>query len=190
MFTAQPQGRSRTDVAASGSATITADDLSGFAASACRPPLHGVLARRRLGATGASDIVLLSNPGIGAGDGAADDLRRGRRIDARRRRRHRRGAGDAARRSRSPDWCSGESAPGDPRLGGRRADPGLAADEHHADAHCRAASTRSVRCRLPRSPQTITGVTVTGSSAAPTRRVGRADGAAGARRPPPPPRRR
>ena len=36
---AEPADGARTDVAASGSSTVVADDLRGFAASACRPPL-------------------------------------------------------------------------------------------------------------------------------------------------------
>ena len=64
VFTAQPQGRTRTDVAASGAATVTADDIAGFAASACRPPLMESWLIGGSGATGAADIVLLSNPGV------------------------------------------------------------------------------------------------------------------------------
>lgn len=63
VFTGLPQGRSRTDVAASGSATVGADDISGFAASACRPPLLESWLIGGSGATGAADIVVLSNPG-------------------------------------------------------------------------------------------------------------------------------
>ncbi|GAA1946197.1 DUF5719 family protein [Microbacterium deminutum] len=63
VFTGLPHGRSRTDVAASGSATVAAPDISGFAASACRPPLLESWLVGGSGATGASDIVVLSNPG-------------------------------------------------------------------------------------------------------------------------------
>ncbi|WP_137844311.1 DUF5719 family protein [Microbacterium sp. 2FI] len=63
VFTSQPQGRSRTDVAASGSATASDDDLAGFAASACRPPLMESWLVGGSAATGAADLVLLSNPG-------------------------------------------------------------------------------------------------------------------------------
>jgi hypothetical protein len=62
-FTAQPQGRDRVDVAAAGSATVAADDLSGFAASACRPPLLESWLVGGSGSTGAADLVVLSNPG-------------------------------------------------------------------------------------------------------------------------------
>lgn len=64
VLTAQPQGRTRTDVAASGSATVRADDLAGFAASACRPPLMESWLVGGSAATGAADLVLVSNPGV------------------------------------------------------------------------------------------------------------------------------
>lgn len=60
---AQPQDRTRTDVAASGSTTVVADDLSGFAASACRPPLMESWLVGGSAATGAADLVVLANPG-------------------------------------------------------------------------------------------------------------------------------
>ena len=60
---AQPAGGARTDVAASGSATVSADDLRGFAASACRPPLMESWLVGGSAATGAADVVLLANPG-------------------------------------------------------------------------------------------------------------------------------
>lgn len=63
-FTAMPVGRSRTDVAASGSSTVIADDLAGFAASACRPPLMESWLIGGSATTGAVDIVLLANPGV------------------------------------------------------------------------------------------------------------------------------
>lgn len=62
-FTAAPADGERTDVAASGSATASSDDLAGFAASACRPPLMESWLVAGSAATGAADFVLLSNPG-------------------------------------------------------------------------------------------------------------------------------
>jgi hypothetical protein len=62
-ITAPPSGRKRTDVAASGSASVTAADISGFAASACGPPLLESWLVGGSGVTGAADIVVLSNPG-------------------------------------------------------------------------------------------------------------------------------
>lgn len=63
VFTAQPENRSRVDIAASGSATVAAPDLAGFAASACRPPVMESWLVGGSGATGAADIVIISNPG-------------------------------------------------------------------------------------------------------------------------------
>jgi hypothetical protein len=60
---ADPSGGERTDVAASGSATVEADDLRGFAASACRPALMESWLVGGSAATGAADVVLLANPG-------------------------------------------------------------------------------------------------------------------------------
>lgn len=60
---AAPADGARTDVAASGSATVSADDLRGFAASACRPALMESWLVGGSAATGASDVVLLANPG-------------------------------------------------------------------------------------------------------------------------------
>ena len=62
-FTAAPLDRARVDLAAAGSSTIAADDMAGFAASACRPPLLESWLVGGSGTTGASDLVLLSNPG-------------------------------------------------------------------------------------------------------------------------------
>lgn len=62
-FVAPPVDRTRVDVAGAGSATASADDLAGFAASACRPPLLESWLVGGSAATGASDLVLLSNPG-------------------------------------------------------------------------------------------------------------------------------
>ena len=63
-LTAQPYEDARVDVAASGSSTVAADDLAGFAASACRPPLLESWLVGGSAATGAADLVLLSNPGV------------------------------------------------------------------------------------------------------------------------------
>ncbi|KQZ82089.1 large extracellular alpha-helical protein [Microbacterium sp. Root166] len=64
VFTAQPENRARVDVAAAGAATVAADDLAGFAASACRPPLMESWLIGGSARTGAADLVLLSNPGV------------------------------------------------------------------------------------------------------------------------------
>lgn len=61
---AAPADGARTDVAASGSATVSADDLRGFAASACRPALMESWLVGGSAATGAADVVLLANPGM------------------------------------------------------------------------------------------------------------------------------
>ena len=63
VFTAEPQGRTRVDVTATGSAAVSAEDIAGFTASACRPPLQESWLVGGSGATGAADIVVLSNPG-------------------------------------------------------------------------------------------------------------------------------
>lgn len=63
VFVAAPEGRVRTDIAATGSATVAADDLSGFAASPCRPPLAESWLVGGATTTGSSDIVVLGNPG-------------------------------------------------------------------------------------------------------------------------------
>ncbi|MFH8250765.1 DUF5719 family protein [Microbacterium sp. B2969] len=64
VFIADPQDRTRTDVAASGSTSIGDPDLSGFAASACRPPLMESWLVGGSTATGSSDIVIVGNPGV------------------------------------------------------------------------------------------------------------------------------
>ncbi|MCW3493774.1 DUF5719 family protein [Microbacterium sp. SSM24] len=64
VLTAPPQDRQRVDVAAAGAAIVSADDLAGFAASACRPPLLESWLVGGSGETGAADLVLLSNPGV------------------------------------------------------------------------------------------------------------------------------
>ncbi|MFE7846047.1 DUF5719 family protein [Microbacterium sp. NPDC057407] len=63
VYTAPPQGRTRVDVAAAGAAIVADEDLAGFAASACRPPLLESWLVGGSGETGAADLVLLSNPG-------------------------------------------------------------------------------------------------------------------------------
>jgi len=60
---APPLDGARTDVAASGSSTVVSEDLSGFAASACRPPLMESWLVGGSATTGAADLVLLANPG-------------------------------------------------------------------------------------------------------------------------------
>ncbi len=60
---AAPQGRERTDLAAAGSSTVAADDIAGFAASACRPPLLESWLVGGAATTGAADLVILANPG-------------------------------------------------------------------------------------------------------------------------------
>ncbi|MGZ8804134.1 MAG: DUF5719 family protein [Microbacterium sp.] len=60
---AEPIDGSRTDVAASGSSSVSADDLRGFAASACRPALMESWLVGGSATTGAADVVLLANPG-------------------------------------------------------------------------------------------------------------------------------
>jgi hypothetical protein len=62
-FTAAPVDRTRVDVGAAGSSEIAAEDLAGYAASACRPPLMESWLVGGSAATGAADLVLLSNPG-------------------------------------------------------------------------------------------------------------------------------
>ncbi|MBW9119433.1 large extracellular alpha-helical protein [Microbacterium trichothecenolyticum] len=62
-YTAEPRDGQAVDVAATGASTANADDLSGFAASACRPPLLDSWLVGGSGATGAADLVLLANPG-------------------------------------------------------------------------------------------------------------------------------
>ncbi|SIT88862.1 DUF5719 family protein [Microbacterium sp. RU33B] len=63
VFTAAPEDGVRSDVAASSSASVRSDDLAGFAASACRPPLLESWLVGGAGTTGAADLVVLSNPG-------------------------------------------------------------------------------------------------------------------------------
>ena len=60
---AEPDGRTRTDAAATGSSTISSDDLDGYAASACRPPTIQDSMSGGATTTGSADILLLANPG-------------------------------------------------------------------------------------------------------------------------------
>ncbi|WP_159502505.1 DUF5719 family protein [Microbacterium sp. 18062] len=59
---AEPDGDRLTDAVAAGSASIEADDLRGFAASACRPPLIESWLVGGSTTTGSADLVLLANP--------------------------------------------------------------------------------------------------------------------------------
>ena len=62
-FAADPVGAERSDLAAASAATLADDDLRGLAVSACtRPSLESWLVGGSA-ATGASDLVLLTNPG-------------------------------------------------------------------------------------------------------------------------------
>ncbi len=58
-----PAGTSGAGVAAAGSAGVAADDLRGFAASGCRAPAMESWLVGGAGTTGASDLILLANPG-------------------------------------------------------------------------------------------------------------------------------
>lgn len=62
-FAASPQGGAPVDVAAAGSAQVQADDLRGFAASACRPALTESWLVGGATTVGTADLVVLSNPG-------------------------------------------------------------------------------------------------------------------------------
>lgn len=63
MFTAAPNGSAPAQVAAAQSVSVTADDLSGFAASACRPPSMDSWIVGGAATTGSNDILLIANPG-------------------------------------------------------------------------------------------------------------------------------
>ena len=63
MFTAPPNGSAPAQVAAAESSTVSADDLSGFAASACRPPSMESWIVGGAGTTGSNDVLLIANPG-------------------------------------------------------------------------------------------------------------------------------
>lgn len=62
-FSAEPQDGERVPLAAATSADVRQSDLAGFAASACRPPLLESWLVGGSGAGGASDLVVLANPG-------------------------------------------------------------------------------------------------------------------------------
>ncbi|MFE1665599.1 DUF5719 family protein [Microbacterium sp. P02] len=62
-FAAAPVDGVRTDIAASGSASVDADDLRGLAATACQPPMMESWLVAGATTTGYSDLVLLANPG-------------------------------------------------------------------------------------------------------------------------------
>lgn len=61
-LTALPVDGVRTDLAAAGSAVVDEEDLRGFSASACTPPLLESWLVGGSGVTGAADLLLLSNP--------------------------------------------------------------------------------------------------------------------------------
>ncbi len=60
---APPQDGVQTPLAAAGSATAVSDDLTGFAASACRAPLAESWLVGGASTTGSNDLVVLANPG-------------------------------------------------------------------------------------------------------------------------------
>lgn len=60
---AAPLDETQTPLAAAGSATAVSDDLTGFAASACRAPLAESWLVGGATTTGANDLVVLANPG-------------------------------------------------------------------------------------------------------------------------------
>ncbi|MBS1672489.1 MAG: hypothetical protein JSS74_00800 [Actinobacteria bacterium] len=62
-FTGAPNDREPAQIAAAQSVKVTADDLSGFAASACRPPSMESWIVGGAGTTGSNDILLIANPG-------------------------------------------------------------------------------------------------------------------------------
>lgn len=63
VFTAAPQERTASQVAASGAAAVADVDLFGFAASACQTPLLDSWIVGGATTTGANDLLLLGNPG-------------------------------------------------------------------------------------------------------------------------------
>lgn len=63
VFSVQPEGRAASEVAASGSAAVIGDELVGFAASGCQAPLLQSWIVGGSTTTGASDLLLLGNPG-------------------------------------------------------------------------------------------------------------------------------
>lgn len=60
---ASPRDGTQTPLAAAGSATAVSDDLTGFAASACRVPLAESWLVGGASTTGSNDLVVLANPG-------------------------------------------------------------------------------------------------------------------------------
>lgn len=60
---AAPRDGTQTPLAAAGSATAVSDDLTGFAASACRAPLAESWLVGGASTTGSNDLVVLANPG-------------------------------------------------------------------------------------------------------------------------------
>ncbi|MDR6866345.1 hypothetical protein J2Y69_000937 [Microbacterium resistens] len=63
MYVAPPSDRAVAQAAAASSLTIAADDLSGFAAAACRPASMQSWIVGGAGAAGSNDILLIANPG-------------------------------------------------------------------------------------------------------------------------------
>lgn len=63
VFTAPADGSAPAAFAAAGSSTVQSADLRGFAASACRPPLLESWIVGGATTTGASDLLILANPG-------------------------------------------------------------------------------------------------------------------------------
>lgn len=62
-FAAPPAGETRTDLAAASSAEVAEEDLSGFAAASCAPPLLESWIVGGAASTGSSGLLLLANPG-------------------------------------------------------------------------------------------------------------------------------
>lgn len=62
-YTALPVGREPAELAAAGSATAEAEDLTGFAAAACTAPQMVSWLVGGSGLTGASDFIVIANPG-------------------------------------------------------------------------------------------------------------------------------
>jgi len=62
-FTAAPDGRDPAQAAAAQSVSLSDDDLSGFAASACRPPSMESWIVGGAGTTGSNDVLQIANPG-------------------------------------------------------------------------------------------------------------------------------
>jgi hypothetical protein len=64
VLAAAPADGRLVDVAAAGSSVVSADDLRGFTASACRQPLMESWLIGGATTTGSADIILLANPGV------------------------------------------------------------------------------------------------------------------------------